>query len=69
MNVRLDRGRMVVDSRTMQSSNPRYFGGGDCISGGQEVVNAVAEGKRAAAGIAAYIERALGSRGVEVARG
>ncbi|HZS38820.1 MAG TPA: NAD(P)-dependent oxidoreductase [Polyangia bacterium] len=55
-NVRLDRGRVAVDERTMQTSNPRYFAGGDCVSGGQEVVNAVAEGKRAAAGIAAYIE-------------
>jgi dihydropyrimidine dehydrogenase (NAD+) subunit PreT len=51
-------GRVLVDERTMQTSNPRYFAGGDCVSGGQEVVNAVAEGKRAAAGIAAYIERA-----------
>ena len=57
-NVRLDRGRPVVDERTMQTSNPRYFAGGDCVSGGQEVVNAVAEGKRAAAGMAAFIERA-----------
>src|SRR6185369_2925000 len=61
-NVRLDRGRVVVDERTMQTSNPRYFAGGDCVSGGQEVVNAVAEGKRAAAGIAQFIERSLGAR-------
>ncbi|HEX9101956.1 MAG TPA: NAD(P)-dependent oxidoreductase, partial [Polyangia bacterium] len=66
--VKLDRGRVVVDERTMQTSNPRYFAGGDCVSGGQEVVNAVAEGKRAAAGIASYIERALGAR-AEVGRG
>ena len=52
----------------MQTSNPRYFAGGDCVSGGQEVVNAVAEGKRAAAGIAQFIERSLGAR-AEVARG
>jgi glutamate synthase (NADPH/NADH) small chain len=55
--VKLDRGRVVVDERTMQTSNPRYFAGGDCVSGGQEVVNAVAEGKRAAAGMAAYIAK------------
>jgi dihydropyrimidine dehydrogenase (NAD+) subunit PreT len=61
-SVRLDRGRVVVDERTMQTSNPRYFAGGDCVSGGQEVVNAVAEGKRAAAGIASFIERSLGAR-------
>ncbi|HJU22980.1 MAG TPA: NAD(P)-dependent oxidoreductase [Casimicrobiaceae bacterium] len=53
--VRLDRGRVLVDERTMQTSNPRYFAGGDCVSGGQEVVNAVAEGKRAALGIAAFL--------------
>jgi glutamate synthase (NADPH/NADH) small chain len=54
--IRLDHGRVAVDERTMQTSNPRYFAGGDCVSGGQEVVNAVAEGKRAAAGIASYLE-------------
>jgi dihydropyrimidine dehydrogenase (NAD+) subunit PreT len=64
--VRLDRGRVAVDERTMQTSNPRYFAGGDCVSGGQEVVNAVAEGKRAAAGIAAHFESLAPS---EVARG
>ena len=68
-SVKLDRGRVVVDERTMQTSNPRYFAGGDCVSGGQEVVNGVAEGKRAAAGIAQFIERSLGARTVEVARG
>ena len=59
-SVKLDRGRVAVDERTMQTSNPRYFAGGDCVSGGQEVVNAVAEGKRAAVGIAQFIERSLG---------
>jgi glutamate synthase (NADPH/NADH) small chain len=71
--VRLDRGRVVVDTRTMQTSNPRYFAGGDCVSGGQEVVNAVAEGKRAAAGIAGFLstrrtQNAHGNQ-AEVARG
>jgi glutamate synthase (NADPH/NADH) small chain len=58
--VQLDHGRVVVDERTMQTSNPKYFAGGDCVSGGQEVVNAVAEGKRAAGGIASYLEVARG---------
>lgn len=53
--VQLERGQVVVDPRTMQTTNPRWFAGGDCVSGGQEVVNAVAEGKRAAAGMAAYL--------------
>jgi len=39
----------------MQTSNPKYFAGGDCTSGGKEVVNAAAEGRRAARGIEKYI--------------
>jgi len=35
----------------MQTSSPKYFAGGDCINGGKEVVNAAADGKRAARGI------------------
>jgi glutamate synthase (NADPH/NADH) small chain len=49
--LRLDRGRVVVDPATGQTGNPRYFAGGDCANGGKEVVNAAAEGKRAARGI------------------
>lgn len=50
--LKLDRkGRVSVDSTTMQTSMPNVFAGGDCTSGGREVVNAVAEGKKAARGI------------------
>src|SRR5262249_22214508 len=31
--VRTEDGRILVDERTMQTSNPRYFAGGDCVSG------------------------------------
>ena len=49
-------GRVVVTDRaTMQTTNPRWFAAGDCVSGGQEVVNAVADGKVAAAGIDRYL--------------
>ena len=34
---------------------PKIFAGGDCANGGREVVNAVAEGKRAARGIHAFL--------------
>ena len=51
--IKLDRGRVAVDERTMRTSNPSYYAGGDCVSGGKEVVNAVAEGKLAARSIAA----------------
>ena len=42
-----DRGRIAVDD-TLQTSNPKFYAGGDCVNGGREVVNAVAHGKRAA---------------------
>ena len=44
-------GRIKVDAGSLASSNPRVFTGGDAINGGKEVVNAVADGKRAAYGI------------------
>jgi dihydropyrimidine dehydrogenase (NAD+) subunit PreT len=53
--VSLDRGRVVIDRATGQTANPKYFAGGDCVNGGREVVDAVADGKRAALGIAAAL--------------
>jgi dihydropyrimidine dehydrogenase (NAD+) subunit PreT len=53
--VTLEAGRVVVDRGTGQTVNPRYFAGGDCVNGGREVVDAVADGKRAALGIAAML--------------
>ncbi len=50
--VSVERGRVRVDRATGQTSNPKYFAGGDCVNGGREVVDAVADGKRAALGIA-----------------
>jgi glutamate synthase (NADPH/NADH) small chain len=49
--VELRQGRVVVERRTGQTTNPKYFAGGDCVNGGREVVDAVADGKRAALGI------------------
>jgi glutamate synthase (NADPH/NADH) small chain len=54
-NVKLERGRILVDRATGQTSNPKFFAGGDCTNGGREVVDAVAEGKRAGIGIAAWL--------------
>ncbi len=48
-------GRLAVNPETMQTSNPKYFAGGDCINGGKEVVNAAADGKRAAIGIEQFL--------------
>jgi glutamate synthase (NADPH/NADH) small chain len=50
-NLKTQNGKVTVHAETMQSSNPKYFAGGDCINGGKEVVNAAADGKRAAHGI------------------
>jgi dihydropyrimidine dehydrogenase (NAD+) subunit PreT len=50
-NLRIERDRVWVNPDTMQTSNPKYFAGGDCINGGKEVVNAAADGKKAARGI------------------
>ncbi len=43
-----NRGKIIVDERTMQCSRDKFYAGGDCVNGGKEVVNAVAHGKRAA---------------------
>ncbi len=46
-------GRSIaVDRFTGQTSNSRYYAGGDCVNGGREVVDAVADGKRAARAMA-----------------
>ncbi len=40
--------RIVINPNTYQTTNPRYFAAGDAVNGGKEVVNAVAEGRKAA---------------------
>jgi len=54
--VELRSGCVVVNPETCQTANPKYFAGGDCVNGGCEVVDAVAMGKRAGAGIAQRLE-------------
>jgi len=46
--IEVQEGRIVADLANGQTSNPRYYAGGDCVNGGREVVDAVAGGKRAA---------------------
>ena len=48
------RGVIVRDANTGQTNLPKVFSGGDCANGGKEVVNAVAEGKKAARGMHAF---------------
>jgi dihydropyrimidine dehydrogenase (NAD+) subunit PreT len=44
-----------VNRETGQTKHPKYFAGGDFINGGREVVDAVADGKRAALGIKKWL--------------
>ena len=54
--VRTENGRIHVDRATGQTSHPKYFAGGDCVNGGREVVDAVADGKRTALAVAKLLE-------------
>ncbi|HEY1240803.1 MAG TPA: NAD(P)-dependent oxidoreductase [Bryobacteraceae bacterium] len=58
--VELNDGLIRVDRPTGRTSHERYFAGGDCVNGGREVVDAVADGKRAALAIASRLERQRG---------
>jgi glutamate synthase (NADPH/NADH) small chain len=49
--IRLENGCIEVDRPTGQTANPKYYAGGDCVNGGREVVDAAADGKRAALAI------------------
>ncbi|MBN2565187.1 MAG: FAD-dependent oxidoreductase [Candidatus Eisenbacteria bacterium] len=51
-----DRGLVRVHPETMATSMPGVFAAGDVVSGGATAVRAFAEGKRAAEGMAAYID-------------
>ncbi len=49
-------GTMKVDPLTLQSDDPDIFAGGDAIGGHQTVIEAIADGRRAAISIERYIE-------------
>ncbi len=48
-------GRVIVNSTTRQTENPKYFAGGDCVNGGAEAVDAAQHGKHAAMGIHQFL--------------
>ncbi len=48
---------LVVDDITGQSKDPSIFGGGDCITGPDTLIAALAAGKRAARHIDQYLEK------------
>ena len=49
------RNLIVADERTCATSKPGVFAGGDAVTGAATVILAMGAGKRAAAGIAAYL--------------
>ena len=49
------KGKIEINPTNFQTKNPKYFAAGDAVSGGQEVVNAAAEGRKAARGIHHFI--------------
>ena len=46
-----------VNDESFQTTNPKYFAGGDAINGGSEVVNAAYDGKMAAQGIHSWLNK------------
>jgi glutamate synthase (NADPH/NADH) small chain len=57
--IELNGGSVAIDRPTGRTSNPRYYAGGDCVNGGREVVDAVADGKRAALAMARQLAEAV----------
>jgi dihydropyrimidine dehydrogenase (NAD+) subunit PreT len=53
--IELRKNGTLVTNEQHQTGNPKYFGGGDCVNGGGEVVDAVAEGMVAARGIDSWL--------------
>lgn len=48
-------GKILVNQTSCQTSNPKYFAGGDAVNGGAEVVNAVSDGKIAGKAIHEFL--------------
>jgi glutamate synthase (NADPH/NADH) small chain len=64
--IAVDGGLISIDRATGRTSNPKYYAGGDCVNGGREVVDAVADGKRAGASIVSALGgRALARAGLQ----
>lgn len=59
-SLQLDKSRrVIVDPITFQTTNPKYFAGGDAVNGGAEVVNGAFDGKMAARGIDDWLNNRL----------
>ncbi len=49
------RGRLVINPDTLQSNQPGIFGGGDFVTGPRPLIEAIAQGHKAAQSIHAYL--------------
>jgi glutamate synthase (NADPH/NADH) small chain len=54
--IQTERARVAVDPETFETSRRGVFAGGDCVNGADLVVTALADGRRAAEAIQAYLE-------------
>jgi len=52
-----NQSRLLINKETFQTSNPKYFAGGDAVNGGAEVVNAAYDGKMAALGMHQWLTK------------
>jgi glutamate synthase (NADPH/NADH) small chain len=68
-SLELDKaGRILCNAHTGQTNIENVFAGGDARNGGREVVNAVAEGKKAARGIHTWLNGAAVQGPVQASR-
>jgi dihydropyrimidine dehydrogenase (NAD+) subunit PreT len=58
--IKVQENGTIAVSDHFQTGNAKYFAAGDCVNGGKEVVDAVAEGMAAARGIDAWLESPRG---------
>jgi dihydropyrimidine dehydrogenase (NAD+) subunit PreT len=60
--IELQKNGTLVVGENRQTGNAKYFAGGDCVNGGREVVDAVAEGMAAARGLDAWLGKPRGRK-------
>jgi len=58
--IRVERGCLQADPYTMETGMPGLFAGGDAVSGTASLIEAIADGKTAAASIIHYLEGKTG---------
>jgi glutamate synthase (NADPH/NADH) small chain len=58
--IELQGGLVATERPTGRTAHAKYYAGGDCVNGGREVVDAVADGKRAALAMVERLEAARG---------